>query len=35
MRLSSQSSMRIHAAFGGVSISSSFSMASTKTSSLF
>ena len=35
MRLSSQRSMRIHWAFGGGSIPSSFSMASTKTSSLF
>ena len=35
IRFSSQSSVRIHCAFGGVSRPSSFSIASTKTSSLF
>ena len=35
MRFSSQRSIRIHWAFGGGSIPSSFSIASTKTSSLF
>ena len=35
MRFSSQSSVRIHVAFGGGSSPSSFSIASTKTSSLF
>ena len=35
MRFSSQRSIRIHVAFSGTSSSSSFSIASTKTSSLF
>ena len=35
IRFSSQSSIRIHVALRGTSISSSFSIASTKTSSLF
>ena len=35
IRFSSQSSIRIHVAFSGTSIASSFSTASTKTSSAF
>ncbi len=35
MRFSSQSSVRIQVAFGGISSSSSFSTAATKTYSLF